>query len=48
MSTFVKVATGIAILIGIYLFITNGDKTANIINILSSNAIKGIATLQGR
>lgn len=36
------------VLIGIYLFIANGDKTAKVINTLAYNSVEGIKALQGR
>lgn len=48
MRTVVEVLSGIGILIGIYLFLSNGKQTVNIIDTIGSNSIKGIKTLQGR
>lgn len=48
MSKMVQVISGIFVLIGIYLFLSQGDKTVKIISTLASNATKGIAVLQGR
>jgi hypothetical protein len=39
---------GVGILIGIYLFVYNGDRTVQIINALANPAITSIKTLQGR
>jgi hypothetical protein len=43
-----KMIGGVCILIGIYLFVSNGDKTAKVINSLASNSVYGIKVLQGR
>jgi hypothetical protein len=43
-----KIVAGIGLLIGIYLFVANGDKTVKIINSIASNTTAGIKTLQGR
>lgn len=43
-----EIATGVLVLIGIYLFLVNGNQTVRIINTLASNATAGIKTLQGR
>jgi hypothetical protein len=48
MGTIGKALSGIGILIAIYLFVYNGDKTAKIISTLGSNTTMGIKTLQGR
>lgn len=48
MNKFVDILSGIGVLIGIYLFISNGDKTVKIIDTVATNSIKGISTLQGR
>lgn len=48
MRDLVGIIGGIGILIGIYLFIKNGDNTVKVINSIASNATKGISTLQGR
>lgn len=48
MGRIVEILSGIGILIAIYLFLSNGKQTANIINTIGSNSIKGIKTLQGR
>lgn len=39
---------GIGMLIMLYLFLRNGDKTVKIIESIGSTATKGIATLQGQ
>lgn len=44
----VQVATGIGILIGIYLFLARGKETTSIINSIAYNTTQGIKTLQGR
>jgi hypothetical protein len=43
-----KVIGGIGVLIAIYLFVANADKTSKVISTIASNSIKGISTLQGR
>jgi hypothetical protein len=43
-----KMIAGIGLLIGIYLFVSNSDKTVKIINAIGSNSTKGITVLQGR
>lgn len=48
MSRVFSVVAGIGFLIGIYLFLNRASETATIVNSISSNAIKGISTLQGR
>ncbi|MCU5087553.1 hypothetical protein OCA23_30290 [Bacillus cereus] len=42
------VVAGIGILIGIYLFLSNGKQTVSVINAIAGNSISGIKTLQGR
>ncbi|MCQ6337873.1 hypothetical protein [Bacillus cereus] len=39
---------GIGLLIGIYLFLSNGRETVSIIESMGKNSIAGIKTLQGR
>ncbi|MED3836811.1 hypothetical protein [Peribacillus frigoritolerans] len=39
---------GIGMLIGIYLFLSNGRETVSIIEAMGKNSIAGIKTLQGR
>ena len=39
---------GIGVLIAIYLFLSNADSTAQIINSIASNTVDGIQVLQGR
>lgn len=48
MNSIVKIAGGIGVLIGIYLFLANGNYTVKIINAIAGNTIDGITTLQGR
>lgn len=48
MGTVTKILSGSAILIGIYLFLTNAGSSAKIINSISSAYIGGVKTLQGR
>ena len=48
MHSIVKVLGGIGILIGIYLFLSNGTQTVKIINSIAENSITGIQVLQGR
>lgn len=48
MATITKVLSGTAILIGIYLIITNAKSTTNIINSLGSVYTDSVKTLQGR
>lgn len=48
MNRFWDMVAGIGILIGIFLVLTRSKETALIINTISSNAIQGIKTLQGR
>lgn len=43
-----KIITSVFVLVGIYLFLSNGDRTAKIITSISSSATSGIKTLQGR
>lgn len=40
--------TMILLLIGVYLFLSHGYTTVQVIDTLASNSIKGIKTLQGR
>lgn len=48
MRDLVVIASGIGMLIAIYLFLSRADQSVKIINSLASNATKGISTLQGR
>lgn len=48
MRSLMGIFGGIFILIVIYLFVANGDKTVQIINALADPTIKSIKTLQGR
>lgn len=43
-----KIFGGVGVLIGIYLFVANGDKTVSIIKTLGTQGVEGIRTLQGR
>lgn len=43
-----KIVTMMMILVGMYLVIANGDKSAKIIESIASNSTKGIKALQGR
>ena len=43
-----KIIGGIGVLIGIYLFLSNGQQTVKIINAIASNSVTGIQVLQGR
>jgi hypothetical protein len=47
MKDVLTIVSGIGVLIGIYLFLRNGDQTIKIIDTLGKNATAGIATLQG-
>ncbi|MGG1343872.1 hypothetical protein ABE244_25610 [Bacillus toyonensis] len=48
MNKVFDVIAGIGVLIGIYLFLSNGRQTTSIIETIASNSIAGIKTLQGR
>ncbi|MCZ8507026.1 hypothetical protein O9895_18570 [Clostridioides difficile] len=48
MNQIAKVLSGICMLITIYLFLSKGTQTVNIINSLGKNSVSGIKTLQGR
>jgi hypothetical protein len=48
MKNIIAILTGIGLLIAIYLFLSNGDKTVKIIDVIASNTTTGIKTLQGR
>jgi hypothetical protein len=48
MNKVFDVLAGIGILIGIYLFLANGNQTVSIINSIASNTTSGIKVLQGR
>lgn len=48
MGTITKLLSGTAILIGMYLIITNAKSTTNIINSLGSVYTDSVKTLQGR
>ncbi len=43
-----KIAAGMGVLIGIFLFISNATQTAKIISSIGSTTTQGIKTLQGR
>lgn len=43
-----ELLAGTGILIAVYLFLSNGDKTVNIIKALSGAYTSGVKTLQGR
>jgi len=47
-SAFLEVVSGIFVLIGIYLFVSNSDETVSIIKALFSQSVSGIKALQGR
>ena len=44
----VAVLSGIGVLIAIYLFLSKGTQTVNIINAIAKNSVSGIKVLQGR
>lgn len=48
MNQLVTILSGIGVLIAIYLFLSKGTQTVNIINSIARNSISGIKTLQGR
>ena len=48
MKDIVAILTGIGMLIAVYLFLSNGDKTVKIISTIAENTTAGIKTLQGR
>ena len=48
MGTISKVLSGTAVLIGMYLIISNSRETVNIVNSLGSVYTSGVKTLQGR
>lgn len=48
MGTISKILTGTAILIGIYLFLSNGSETADIISNIGTTYTGAVKTLQGR
>lgn len=48
MKAVLTIASGIGLLIAVYLFLSRGSDTVNIINSLASNTTAGIKTLQGR
>ncbi|MEK5036413.1 hypothetical protein MKY96_33825 [Paenibacillus sp. FSL R7-0302] len=48
MKTILTIATGIGILIAVYLFLGNFSATVSIINAVGKNSTAGIKTLQGR
>lgn len=48
MGTLTKVLSGTAVLIGLYLIMTNASNTTKIISSAGSLYTKGVKTLQGR
>lgn len=48
MRSFVQIAGWVMGLIAIYLFVSNGTQTTQVINALSSPALTAIKELQGR
>lgn len=48
MKSILTIISGVGLLIGIYLFLTNFSATTSIINAVGKNATSGIKTLQGR
>lgn len=48
MGRLVVIFSGVGMLIALFLLVRNGTKTVAIIDSLGSNAIKGVATLQGQ
>lgn len=48
MRGFLTVASGVLVLIGIFLILARGRESVNIINALAGNAVEGIIALQGR
>lgn len=48
MGTISKILSGTAVLIGMYLIISNSRETVNIVNSLGSVYTSGVKTLQGR
>lgn len=48
MRTITQWLTGIAILIGIFLFVSHGNTTVSIIKSIAEGTNTGIKTLQGR
>ena len=47
-GTIGEILSGTAILIGIYLFLSNGSKTVDIIKALAGAYTSGVKTLQGK
>ena len=47
-GTIGEILSGTAILIGVYLFLSKGSQTVNIIKALSGAYTSGVKTLQGR
>lgn len=43
-----KIVSGMGLLIAIYLFVSNANQTAKIIESIGANTTKGIKVLQGR
>lgn len=48
MKSILTILTGIGILIGIFLFVSNSTASVGIINAIGKNTTSGIKTLQGR
>lgn len=48
MGTITKLLSGTAVLIGMYLVLTNSKSTVSVINSLGSVYTSGVKTLQGR
>lgn len=48
MGTVTKLLSGTAVLIGMYLVLTNSKSTVSVINSLGSVYTSGVKTLQGR
>ena len=47
-GTIGEILSGSAILIGVYLFLSQGDQTVNIVKALGGAYTEGVKTLQGR
>lgn len=48
MKNLVTILGGIGFLIGMFLVLSNGDKSVKIIETIATNSTQGIKTLQGR
>lgn len=48
MNKLITILGGVFILVGIYIFVSKPEGTVAIIQTISSNAISGVKTLQGR